>query len=362
MHIGHYISGVAHTGLIGWVLFGGAFQSEPPPLEVTGVSVITAEEYQAVLRAQEAPAPSTDIAVPIIPEAELETPDLSSATDAPVETPSPPSTEAAEPDATPDLSDLTAPEPQDVTEEAPVLLTPEVDTAVVVPDVSPRPVVRPAPRVAPQPVAQPEPDVTIDDEVRESTEPDTAGETQEEVVEETAPEAASTEIATEANEDDDAPVASAAPTRSVRPRTRPVARAEPSTGTDAAVAAALAEAGAEESTPNQPTAPSGPPLTSGEKDALRVSVQNCWVVDVGSRAADVTVTVGFSLDRDGRVQGDIRLINAEGGDEAAARTAFQSARRAVLRCQKTGYELPVEKYDHWRDIEITFNPDAMRRR
>jgi hypothetical protein len=51
-----------------------------------------------------------------------------------------------------------------------------------------------------------------------------------------------------------------------------------------------------------------------------------------------------------------------GGSENATKTAFQAARRAILRCQKDGYKLPVEKYDHWWDIEITFNPEEMRTR
>lgn len=360
MHIGHYISGAAHAGLIGWTLFGGAFRADPPPLEVTEVSVITTEAFEAVLRAQEAPTTTTDVAVPIIPEASVEPPDLNSTTDAPVDVPTPSETEAATPDDVPDLSDITAPEPQDVAEEAPVLTVPDVDTAVVIPERSPRPVPRPAPRVAPEPVAQPKPDTTIADDLQEATKPDESGQTAEEPKEETAPEAASTEIVTEPKEE---ATASGAPSKSLRPRARPTARpaarSDPKPASDAAIEAALAEAGNSENTPR---APSGPPLTSSEKDGLRVAVQNCWVVDVGSRAADVTVTVGFSLDQNGKVQGDIRLISATGGDETAARTAFQAARRAVLRCQKTGYDLPIEKYDHWRDVEITFNPDKMRRK
>ena len=46
----------------------------------------------------------------------------------------------------------------------------------------------------------------------------------------------------------------------------------------------------------------------------------------------------------------------------AQNAAFEAARRAVLRCQRGGFDLPIEKYDHWRDIEMTFNPEKMRRR
>jgi hypothetical protein len=33
-----------------------------------------------------------------------------------------------------------------------------------------------------------------------------------------------------------------------------------------------------------------------------------------------------------------------------------------LRCGANGYGLPVESYDHWRQVEISFNPDGMRLR
>ena len=39
---------------------------------------------------------------------------------------------------------------------------------------------------------------------------------------------------------------------------------------------------------------------------------------------------------------------------------LERARRAVLRCQRGGYDLPPEKYDQWREIELTFNPEGMQ--
>ncbi|HBS51001.1 MAG TPA: cell envelope biogenesis protein TolA, partial [Rhodobacteraceae bacterium] len=112
--------------------------------------------------------------------------------------------------------------------------------------------------------------------------------------------------------------------------------------------------------------PAGPPLSQGEREALRVAVQECWVVDVGSAAAQVTVTLAMRMTPQGKVEGDsLRLIASEGGDSRAAEVAFQAARRAVLRCQsqgRDGYDLPPEKYEHWRDIEMTFNPERMANR
>jgi hypothetical protein len=110
-------------------------------------------------------------------------------------------------------------------------------------------------------------------------------------------------------------------------------------------------------------APAGPPLTGSERDAFRLSVQRCWVVDVGSESANVTVVVGVSLTQDGRVaDGSLRLLEGSGGSDGAIQTAFEAARRAILRCGASGFDLPPEKYDQWRDIEMTFNPEGMRLR
>jgi hypothetical protein len=54
------------------------------------------------------------------------------------------------------------------------------------------------------------------------------------------------------------------------------------------------------------------------------------------------------------------MIDFEGGPDAAARQAFEAARRAVLRCGASGFKLPPEKYEQWRNIEMVFNPESMR--
>ena len=243
------------------------------------------------------------------------------------------------------------------------------DVAVILPETSVRPQPRPAPRVAPEPVAPSEPDVQVDEQVQPEITPDESAteETPQEPQEATAPEEAATEIVTEAEEP------SGAPERSVRPRVRPRAPTpapatetaetpeptEDSNPTASAVEDALAEALGSGTEPS--AAPSGPPLSAGEKDALRVSVQACWVVDVGSPSASVTVVVAMNMEQSGKVTpGSLRMVSSEGGDATAARVAFEAARRAILRCQKDGYNLPIDKYEQWREIEMTFNPERMR--
>ena len=138
----------------------------------------------------------------------------------------------------------------------------------------------------------------------------------------------------------------------------------PSTDTSDAEADALAAALASTPAPSAPAAAAnpGPPMTGGEQDAFRVAVQQCWNVDVGSEAARVTLTVAFDLDPQGRVQGDVRRVSGDGGSEAAIEAAYQSARRAILRCEKDGYVLPADKYEQWKEVEMTFDPSGMRMR
>ncbi len=103
-------------------------------------------------------------------------------------------------------------------------------------------------------------------------------------------------------------------------------------------------------------------MTGSGRDSFRIAVNRCWNVDPGSVAARVTVEVAFNLDRDGTVTGnEVRLLSSQ-GDSGAVDTAFQAARRAILRCQSGGYQLPADKYDQWQEVVITFDPSGMRLR
>lgn len=112
----------------------------------------------------------------------------------------------------------------------------------------------------------------------------------------------------------------------------------------------------------QPKASSAP-LTGSEKEAFKNQVLNCWAVNIGSRAANVSVIVSMDMQPNGKVvASSMEMIGFKDGNQSDANVAFQAARRAVLRCQKDGYDLPKDKYEHWRNIELTFDPNEMRRK
>lgn len=97
-------------------------------------------------------------------------------------------------------------------------------------------------------------------------------------------------------------------------------------------------------------------------------MRECW--NLGFASADVQrtiVTVSFEMTPDARIApGSVRLLGYTGGTEASAEIAFRAARDALTECQdfggRSGYDLPQDKYELWRSIEMRFNPETMRLR
>ena len=103
----------------------------------------------------------------------------------------------------------------------------------------------------------------------------------------------------------------------------------------------------------------GPPMTGAEMAEFRNQIMSCWIVGALPAESPVRLTVRFSLLPDGRVDGDVRMISASGGDEGSIAVAFRAARSAILRCQSRGYTLPTDKYEQWKEIELVFEPSNM---
>ncbi|MFN3664305.1 energy transducer TonB [Yoonia sp.] len=365
---GTYISAVGHVGLIGWLLLGLGMQSQPTPMQAMDVTVMSGEEFDQMMAAR-TPEPGTETPVAEAPQPVIE------------DTPPPPP-----PPAEPEPEPAPAPPPEPVAPPPPPPPPPPEPAA---PDLPPSddPTPAPADRVASTPVAPPPPDAQISEIPQEAIVPDDTAPAEVAVPEqqEAAPEQTATEIVIAdetprgAVETSLRPVAR--PARPVPPAPEPeqqTAAAEPpptpepapeptpepaptpapvpdtSTAVEDALAAALAESAA-------PAVLAGPPMTGSERDSFRIAVNSCWNVDPGSVAARVTVEVGFNLTREGRVEGEPRLLSSS-GDQSATNTAFEAARRAILRCQGGGYQLPADKYDQWREVVITFDPSGMRLR
>lgn len=378
--IGTTVSAAGHASLIAVALFGGIFfpPDERPPVASMQVSTVSASEYDALMAA--APKAVTD--APPQPSAPPETaePVPEAATEAPPETEQPVPEEQVPPDAAPDVAEITPPEPV-VTDAPPDALTqPATDQPelqVVTPDAQPQA----APVVAPVPNDAPAPDAAVSEEVTAAAEPVPADEplVEKPPVEEAAPAETGQVLQTEENQDQLAvassprprsrpakpqPAAEPAPEEPVPAVTETVAAEDPPQE-DAAVAAALEEALAGEAS-DTPTAgageaANGPPMTSGEKDALRVAVQRCWNQGaISTDATRVVVTVRVQMAPDGTPTG-MEMLSAEGGDDNATKVAYRTARSAISRCAGAGYPLPADKYERWKVIDMIFdNKEGVR--
>jgi len=362
-----YASGGIHLAVLGWAVLGAQlfWDRDTPEFEVTGVTLLSTAEFDAMFSDAPSP-PATDTPLAPTPPDEPDAPIAPGAEDIAPEAVTP---EAAPPppgEAEPDVTAMAPPPQADVTDQIALLPSPPAQDVTAPP--SDRPAPDAAPRVAPTPAPAPPPEAEIAPQVAPEPEP---AETPTPLPDTppTAPEEAAPEIVTEA----ETPASSVAPVASVRPAARPermVAAATPAPEVQApaaeeidpmaaAIAAAVAEAASAPA-----AAPSGPPLTRGQREGLRLAVQNCWNVGaLSSEALRVTVTIEVQMARSGvPEQNSVRMLGNTGGSDTAIRQAYEAARRAVLRCGGSGYDLPAESYDQWRTIEITFNPEDMRLR
>jgi len=62
------------------------------------------------------------------------------------------------------------------------------------------------------------------------------------------------------------------------------------------------------------------------------------------------------------VPNSIKLLGFDGGDDVAVARAFETALRAIQVCGAQGFDLPRDKYESWRRVELIFNPEKMRLR
>ncbi len=389
MTTGQIVSAAGHACLLLWAVLGDWLfaPQDMPEVTVAEVSLMSSSEFDELVKASPAAAPAKPAEVPAEPVAPPKP-----ATPDPVEPP--PVVE----DVPADVPVSDAPQPIETPDPVAPLADTEQPVPVAPSDVAPKP--RPVDRVAAVPVDSPTDAPDVADvptpEASDQAAPDAP------VVEEqppAAPQEATTQIVTEAVDTEDnapqLPKMASLPPRSrpkdlVKPEKPPeeqVAAVQPkpedpkpeepapdAPAEDAvadAIAAAVADAAAEPAdasadtgTAGQDNAPSGPPMTGAETDAMRVSVQACWNVGALSmEALRTTVIVGLSVNPDGKPDAaTIRMVSSSGGSDAATGQAFEAARRAIIRCGSKGFPLPKDKYDQWKELELVFDPNGMRMR
>ena len=413
MHIGHYISGSAHIGLLGWLLLGGVFQSEQLQMDVSNVSVVSLSEYADIVMSDSAPEAELQPQDLLQPEAEADPlPERPSEEQAVEDIPqpelmAPPEETPRRAPQTPDPLRIPTPEVVEPTD----LATPQSnDAAFIVPRSAPAPRPQPDKRIAPKPVAPPPPDVAQEDQLRQAAIPsENPAAVPQPEVEATAPKEADSESLAETDlppkvapdssvrpqarpalpEPPEAPDASpqiasqspdpvqrpkpkpkpdpqpqpgpkpeAKPEPKPKPEPTPEPKPEPKPEQEKASQEELIQAALEEAMQGAAELPKeeGAALTNKEIEGLKEAVKACWIVDKGNPVFNVKLTVAMSMTPEGKVRDNtVRMIRGEGGSDDAIMTAYEHIRRAILRCGITGYDLPKEKYDKWREIEIRFD-------
>ncbi|MDE2760273.1 MAG: ankyrin repeat domain-containing protein, partial [Paracoccaceae bacterium] len=123
----------------------------------------------------------------------------------------------------------------------------------------------------------------------------------------------------------------------------------------------------EETTPSQPVQavpePEPEALTTSEIERLRSLIVDNWNIGaLSSEAKRVILTVRIRMDETGKPI-EIELYNSDGGvNDKAVEVAFEVARKAITKGLENGHDLPKDKYDLWKEVLYTFNPEQMRKR
>jgi outer membrane biosynthesis protein TonB len=92
-------------------------------------------------------------------------------------------------------------------------------------------------------------------------------------------------------------------------------------------------------------------------DALRRRIESCWTLPAGARdAGELQIKLQFTLNPDGMLSNYPLVLNASA--HPAFDAAARSAQSAVKMCEPYNF-LPIEKYDLWRDIILTFDPSRI---
>ena len=377
MSIGTYISVTMHASMVGWLLLNGNFESNPREISVTEVSLVSAEMFDIALN-NTPPEIEASIETAVAqPPVEEIAPKLSIKPDAPVMDREQPVMVSPQDDNTPpQISEQ--PEPL---EDLVVILPSELISPTVSPTspdvlaISLKPKPRQSNRITSKTVAPSEPEVDIGDFTRDAVSPQEMSSSEKKPQTATAPEASTSEIITEAEKPSKLPrVAVLAPEQSVRPKRRSIKikldkeQPKQTEQTIDPLAAALNEAltgstnesESEASTESQKTVIEA--LAPGTIRGMQLAISPCWNLGASSSAAlSTTVVVGMELSIEGKpLASSIYLVGYEGGDDASAQRAFETAQRAINDCGAKGFELPADKYSAWKKVEITFNPERMR--
>ena len=109
-------------------------------------------------------------------------------------------------------------------------------------------------------------------------------------------------------------------------------------------------------------APIGEKLTISEIDAIKQQIERCWLVPAAIGAKDVekmVVQIRIKLNPDGRLRESRITDRFRLETNATYKAVAESALRAIRNPRCSKFNLPLAKYEIWRDIVLQFNPGEM---
>jgi len=102
-------------------------------------------------------------------------------------------------------------------------------------------------------------------------------------------------------------------------------------------------------------------MSMSEKDAIMSQLAKCWTPPAGAKDAQnlvVVINADFSVDG-GYVKAEIAAESrSRYNSDSFYRSAAESALRAIRQCSPLK-NLPPEKYDTWKSMELHFDPREM---
>lgn len=104
----------------------------------------------------------------------------------------------------------------------------------------------------------------------------------------------------------------------------------------------------------------GEVLTATQIDLIRQTIRKCWHFPAGLKnAEDLIVDIEMELDPNGNVKKAKIVDTSRMNSDPDYRTAAENAYRAVLDPECNPLPLPKEKYEEWKNLELSFNPKEM---
>ncbi|MDR1233723.1 MAG: cell envelope integrity protein TolA [Holosporales bacterium] len=104
----------------------------------------------------------------------------------------------------------------------------------------------------------------------------------------------------------------------------------------------------------------GETLTATQIDLVRQTIRKCWHFPAGLKDAEsLVVDIKMELDPKGNVKKAEIIDKARMSKDPNFRIAAENARRAVLDPACNPLPFPKNKYEEWKDLELSFNPKEM---